>query len=121
MNDINTLVETLQKYNDAYRGGSQLVSDHEYDRLVESLRRLDPNHPFLHSVEPEKFNKKREVKHPVPMLSTEKAYSKEDLKRFVTRVVKAASEIGIRDVRFRVTPKLDGLAGRDDGSIFATR
>jgi len=121
MNDINTLVETLQKYNAAYRGGSQLVSDHEYDRLVESLRQLDPNNPFLHSVEPEKFNKKREVRHPVPMLSTEKAYSKEDLKRFVARVVKAASEIEIRDVRFRVTPKLDGLAGRDDGSIFATR
>jgi len=37
MNDINTLVETLQKYNAAYRGGSQLVSDHEYDRLVESV------------------------------------------------------------------------------------
>ena len=24
-------------------------------------------------------------------------------------------------VRFRVTPKLDGLAGRDDGTVFATR
>jgi len=121
MNDINTLVENLQKYNDAYRSGNRLVSDHEYDRLVESLRQLDPHHPFLHFVEPEKFNKKREVRHPVPMLSTEKAYGKEDLKRFVARVVKAADEIGIRDVRFRVTPKLDGLAGRDDGATFATR
>ena len=121
MNDIKELVEILQKYNDAYRSGNPLVSDHEYDRLVESLRQSDPNHPFLLSVEPEKFKKKREIKHPVPMLSTEKAYSKEDLKRFVARVAKAADEININIVKFRVTPKLDGLAGRDDGSIFATR
>ncbi len=121
MNDVKTLVETLQKYNDAYRSGTPLVSDHEYDSLVEELRQADPTHPFLYSVEPEKFKKKKEVRHPVPMLSTEKSYGKDDLKRFVARVIKAAKEIGIRDVKFRVTPKLDGLAGRDDGSVFATR
>lgn len=121
MDEINTLVEALEKYNDAYRSGHPLVSDHEYDGLVETLRKLDPQHPFLHSIEPETFTKKKEIKHPVPMLSTEKAYSKEDLQRFVSRVKKAAEAMGIRDVAFRVTPKLDGLAGRDDGSVFATR
>jgi len=121
MDDIQTLVDTLQTYNDAYRNGKPLVSDQEYDRLVESLRQLDPTHPFLHSVEPERFTKKREIRHPIPMLSTEKAYSKEDLKRFVERVSKAAKEVGVHDVTFRVTPKLDGLAGRDDGSVFSTR
>ena len=121
MEDIEALVETLQKYNEAYRSGRSLISDHEYDILVEKLRKLKPDHRFLNIVEPEKFDAKREVKHPVPMLSTEKAYTKDELERFVIRIKKASDEIGIKNVLFKVMPKLDGLAGRDDGKIFATR
>jgi DNA ligase (NAD+) len=55
------------------------------------------------------------------MLSTDKAYTGEALQRFVERVEKAAAEIGVEGVRFRLTPKLDGLAGRDDGQVFASR
>lgn len=119
--NIEDLVETLKKYNAAYRSGKPLISDQEYDRLVEKLRGLDPDHPFLQAVEPEKFVERQEVRHPVPMLSTEKAYTKEELEKFVMRVEKAADEIGIKTISFKVTPKLDGLAGRDDGEIFATR
>jgi len=36
-------------------------------------------------------------------------------------VEKAAGEIGLEQVLFRVTVKLDGLAGRDDGDIFVSR
>jgi DNA ligase (NAD+) len=121
MDRIKELVETLERFNEAYRSGTPLVSDYEYDRLVEELAVIDPGHPFLHSVEPEKFEEKMEVRHPVPMLSTEKAYTKAALQRFAERVMKAAAEIGIDEVLFRVTSKLDGLAGRDDGKIFASR
>ena len=121
MEEIERLVETLRRYNKAYRSGSPLVSDHEYDSLVQKLQELDPAHPFLHLVEPEKFEARKEVRHPVPMLSTEKAYTKKALERFVIRVKKEAGEIGITDILFKVTPKLDGLAARDDGNIFATR
>jgi DNA ligase (NAD+) len=55
------------------------------------------------------------------MLSTEKAYTVEELTRFVSRVEKEAKALGIKEVSYRVTPKLDGLAARDDGKIFATR
>jgi DNA ligase (NAD+) len=55
------------------------------------------------------------------MLSTDKAYTKEALERFVTRVSKAAKDINIEPIVYRVTPKLDGLAGRDDGRILASR
>jgi len=115
------LAARLEKYNQAYRRGQPLVSDQEYDALVEELRRLQPGHPFLQRVEPEVFEARRQVRHPVPMLSTEKAYTREQLQRFVARVEKAAHGLGIVSVLFRVTPKLDGLAGRDDGRIFATR
>jgi DNA ligase (NAD+) len=115
------LVERLIEYNDAYRRGVPQVSDAQYDLLLARLREIDPEHPFLHRVEPETFSGKREIRHPVPMLSTDKAYTPEELERFVARVEKEAGEIGVSEVRYRVTPKLDGLAGRDDGTVFVTR
>lgn len=118
---IEELVRLLEKHNEAYRRGMPTISDGRYDELTEELRELAPDHPFLNKVEPEKFSGKVEVRHPRPMLSTEKAYSAEELERFVKRVEKEARTLGIRDVKYRVTPKLDGLAARDDGKIFATR
>lgn len=119
--DIEQLVQQLERHNQAYRSGSPQISDAEYDRLVEQLRALDPHHPFLHTVEPERFAERLEIRHPDPMLSTEKAYSSEQLERFIARVAKAGSEVGRSDPLFRLTPKLDGLAGRDDGKVFASR
>ena len=74
MDDIDQLAIQLEKYNQAYRSGQPLISDAAYDRLVEELRRRDPQHPFLNTVEPEQFASRREVRHPVPMLSIEKVY-----------------------------------------------
>ena len=121
MEDIDKLVEQIKAYNEAYRRGEPIISDQQYDDLVEKLRQADPSHPFLLEVEPEKFEGRKEVRHPVPMLSIEKAYDEEQLKRFINWVIKEAAEIDVRDVLFKVTVKLDGLAGRDDGQIFATR
>ncbi|MEE8398507.1 MAG: DNA ligase, partial [Desulfobacterales bacterium] len=119
--DIDELVASLERYNEAYRAGTPLVDDETYDQWVERLRQLDPEHPFLHAVEPEVLKARKEVRHPVPMLSTEKAYTREALEKFLSRVHKDAAEIGVTDVPFIVTPKLDGLSGRDDGVVFATR
>ena len=55
------------------------------------------------------------------MLSTDKVYTKEKLERFVERVELAASELGIQNPQFRVTPKLDGMAGFDRNNILASR
>ncbi len=117
----NELVEQLKIYNQAYRQGSPMVSDAEYDALVEQLRAIAPGHPYLSAVEPEQFPGRQKVFHPAPMLSIEKAYSGEQLERFVERVNKTAQAVDVADVLFRLMPKLDGLAGRDDGEIFATR
>ncbi len=118
---VDELVDLLKAYNRAYRQGAPLVSDAEYDTLVEQLREIAPEHPFLQAVEPEQFTGRREIRHPTPMLSIEKAYTREQLERFVARVQKEAEALGMDTVTFRLTPKLDGLAGRDDGSVFATR
>jgi DNA ligase (NAD+) len=118
---VSELVELLEAYNRAYRQGAPIVEDDEYDTLVEKLRAMAPAHPFLHRVEAETFPGRREVRHPTPMLSIEKAYRREELERFVARVQKEAETIRLSPVTFRLTPKLDGLAGRDDGTVFATR
>ncbi len=119
--EIDHLLTVLEEYNRAYREGKPLVSDAEYDRLVEQLRAIDPQHPFLQSVEPEKFTGRREIRHPTPMLSLEKAYTDQQLSRFLTRMAKEAGQLGITDLTYKVTPKLDGLAARDSGGIFASR
>lgn len=121
MNEIQELVDQLETYNRAYRDGQPLVSDQVYDDLVEKLRARDPQHPFLTAVEPETFSGRAEVRHPTPMLSLEKAYTDEQLNRFFTRLAKEAAQLGIDPVIYRALPKLDGLAGRDDGETFATR
>ena len=118
---ITSLAARLKEHNQAYRRGAPQISDAEYDNLVEKLRRLDPEHPWLHQVEPEKFSNRRKIRHPRPMLSTEKAYSPEALARFIERIEKAAAEAGLPEPLFRLTPKLDGLAARDDGRVFVTR
>lgn len=122
LNDkIQSLSLLLKKYNQAYRRGKPLVSDHEYDNLLEELKLLDPDNKFLYQVEPEKFEQKKQVKHPSPMLSTEKAYTPDQLARFIARATKEAAEIEIQNLEYKITPKLDGLAGRDDGVVFASR
>lgn len=121
MDQIAQLAAQLEAYNAAYRSGKPLVDDATYDGLVEQLRRLDPHHPYLKAVEPEAFSGRVEVRHPSPMLSTDKAYTDAQLERYVARVQKEADAAGLQKILFRVTPKLDGLAGRDDGQVFASR
>ncbi|MCP4747931.1 MAG: DNA ligase [Desulfobacteraceae bacterium] len=121
MNEIEQLVRKLEEYNRAYRSGSPIVSDAVYDDLVEKLRKLDPENSFLTTVEPEKITGRAEIRHPSPMLSLQKAYTRQQLERFLSRVEKEAKQIGLKQVLFKITPKLDGLAGRDDGETLASR
>lgn len=42
-----TLVQLIKEYNDAYRRGEPLISDEEYDLLVEELKTKDPQNKLL--------------------------------------------------------------------------
>ncbi len=124
--NIDDLVAQLERYNRAYRAGTPQVSDATYDELVEQLRMLAPQHPFLHTIEPELFPSRIEVRHPFPMLSIEKVYIEKEkdlerLQRFLQNAEKAAHTLGLSKPVFKVTVKLDGLAGRDDGTVLASR
>ena len=76
---VDALVRRLEHLNAAYRAGQPEISDADYDALVEELRTHAPDHPFLGSVETEVFDDKRKVRHPEPMLSTNKAYTADEL------------------------------------------
>ena len=118
------LVEWLIYANNAYRNGEPVISDETYDQVYYAeLVKRDPNHPFLHTVEPESDLGTRKIRHSVPMLSTDKAYTQADISTFVERVIRHAEAVDIsaEDLRFRITPKLDGMAAKYEDDVLATR
>lgn len=126
VSELNTheLVSLLEELNVAYRSGSPLVTDDTYDHVyLAELVKREPSHPFLNAVETESNLGAGKVRHTVPMLSTEKAYSQEEVNAFIKRVIKKASEIALpeNEIVFRITPKLDGMAGKFENNVLATR
>lgn len=114
----------LQIANATYRAGVPVMSDAKYDSLyVKELESQDPENEFLASVEPEPVIGSKTVELPEKMLSTEKAYTHEEIEKWVKRLVKAALKIqlNLSQLRIRVTPKLDGYAAYDDGVKLYTR
>jgi len=81
------------------------ISDPEYDELEEKLRQLDPDNPLLNEIVDAPIRGQK-FKHPKPMLSLDKVYTKEDLEKWLRKISRSDSE------KFRVSPKYDGNAGR---------
>jgi len=122
------LVSFLEEANAAYRSGSSIIDDATYDQVyLAELQSREPDHRFLNSVEPEaepvNGSTTKKIRHLNPMLSTDKAYTQEEITAFVTRVVKFAEKLSIpeSDLQFRITPKLDGMAANYADDILATR
>ncbi|MEQ1530740.1 MAG: helix-hairpin-helix domain-containing protein [Methylococcales bacterium] len=118
------LLEFLQLSNALYRGGAPLISDYLYDSVfLAELQKRDPQHEFLQAVEPELSFAGKTVTLPEHMLSTEKAYSRNAIEKWLARIEKAAQECQVQpeNLQFRATPKLDGYAAYDDGHALYTR
>lgn len=91
------------------------IPDSEYDRMLNELRGLEREHPSL--VIPESPTQRvggvpvagfAQVRHRMPMLSLENAFTREDVEDFDRRVrEKLESE---REIAYACEPKLDGLA-----------
>lgn len=91
------------------------VPDAEYDRLMQDLRELEAAHPEW--VTPDSPTQRvgtapadefAEVRHRVPMLSLDNAFSADDVQSFDRRVRERLGRDG--PVRYSAEPKLDGLA-----------
>jgi len=120
------LVNFLQEANKAYRSGESIITDETYDQIyLKTLQQREPDHPFLNAVEPESdiSTSSKKVRHATPMLSTDKAYTQEEITAYVNRVLKFAEKLKLPldEIQFRITPKLDGMAARYSNDILATR
>ncbi len=118
------LLAFLKLANALYRGGEPLIADARYDHhFLAEFQRRHPDHPFLQTVEPEPAFAGKTVKLPVHMLSTDKAYDRESIEKWLNRIEKAALDLNktFEQLQFRVTPKLDGYAAYDDGKKLYTR
>ena len=119
------LLEFCKFANQSYRDGSPIISDEDYDFIyaLELSKRL-PDHPFLQKVEDENVGFSEEkIKLPEKMLSTDKAYSWEEVNKWLERIRKFSEEIdfSLDNIQIKGTAKLDGFAGFDDGNKLYTR
>lgn len=98
------LVAELKKHNELYRKGEPIISDTEYDSMVEILRQMDPDNEWFQTVEPGVVNAGRKVKLPIPMKSLDKVKSLPDIKGWLKSLSINDNETII------ITPKFDGLS-----------
>jgi len=101
---IQELRKKIQEANNAYRTGNAIISDSEYDILLDELAILSPDDELLSKVGHEISDESRKVKLPIPMASMNKIKTIEEIKdwhrlKLIPNVVEVIC-----------TPKYDGLS-----------
>lgn len=109
------LREEIERHNYQYYVLDRpLVSDAEYDRLFRELQELEARHPALAT--PDSPTQRvgatplaafAEVRHRVPMLSLNNAFTDEEVAAFDRR---ARETLGAAEIDYSAEPKFDGLA-----------
>ena len=111
---VAQLRELIEYHNERYFVFDEPeVADAEFDALVRELRELEAEHPSLVTADSPTqrpggaaTSTFAPVKHRVPMLSLDNAFSREELLAWGTRIQRLITE----PIRFVAEPKLDGLA-----------
>ena len=113
---IAELRETLERYNYRYYAlDDPEVPDAEYDRLMLELKGLEKQYPHL--LTPDSPTQRvgaapvaafGAVKHRLPMLSLDNAFSDAEVRDFDRRIRERLAREG--PIRYAAEPKLDGLA-----------
>lgn len=101
---VEQLKEKIRVANEAYRVGEPIMSDKEYDILIEELAEMSPDDELLSVVGHEILDEGRKTKLPIPMASMNKIKSLEEIKDWQRlKLIPNAVEI-------ICTPKYDGLS-----------
>jgi NAD-dependent DNA ligase len=100
---IEELKNKISEANKAYREGSAIMSDQEWDNLVEKLAELSPNDELLEEIG-HQVDSTRKVKLPIEMASMNKIKSMEDLSDW-SRLKNIPTNTIVL-----ITPKYDGLS-----------
>lgn len=112
--EIQSLTQKLISYQDTYyKEGLSLVSDSEYDRLTDRLMELEKEYPEYalpssptRRVGSDLTSDFPEVEHTIPVLSLDKAYSKDEVLSFFSRSIE--KEGGA--LSFVAEEKIDGIS-----------
>lgn len=113
--EIERLREQIRHHDHLYYVEAKpAISDRDYDRLLEQLKRLEAKHPELITADSptqrlgdQPVAALRPVEHRVPMLSIDNTYSIEDLKKFGERTARL---IKGEPIEWVVELKIDGVA-----------
>ncbi|MGL5205490.1 MAG: NAD-dependent DNA ligase LigA [Metamycoplasmataceae bacterium] len=113
--EIDLLVEKINKWNDEYFNfDSPTVSDKVYDTALRKLVKLETQYPeYISNDSPTAnvgsniVNKFKKIVHKQKMLSLDKAYSLEDIQKFINNVKKITKN---ENINFYLEPKIDGLS-----------
>ena len=113
--ELRKLVEYhAKKY---YDDDKPEISDFEYDMMMLELRTLENENPEF--ITKNSLTQKvgghvkegfQKVEHEVPLQSLQDVFDFEEIKAFDTRVKKQAEENGIKEVKYVVETKIDGLS-----------
>jgi len=101
---INELVEKIKIANEKYRIGEPIMSDSQFDKLVDELKALDPENEILAKVGHEIQDESRKSRLPIEMASMNKIKSIDDIEDWSRLKGISKSEFVV------ITPKFDGLS-----------
>ncbi len=101
---IEKLEEKIIKANDAYRLGKSIISDREYDILIDELSEIDPDNKLLTKIGYQIIDEPRKRRLPIPMFSMNKVKTLEEINDWVRlKGINTSQDVVI-------TPKYDGLS-----------
>ncbi|MCL2006096.1 MAG: NAD-dependent DNA ligase LigA [Planctomycetaceae bacterium] len=111
---LESLRQQIREYDQQYRQGKPLISDAEYDRLFQELKRLEQqgrepipvDSPTQQVGDAPISPSEKRVRHNMPMLSIENSYNIDELREFGKRVKKSLDN----EPTWTVELKIDGVA-----------
>ena len=110
------LEKLIEHHNRQYwELGEPEIPDTRYDELLRALRRIDPGNTLLSRVYAPRVAGSGKVRHTVPMLSLDKAYSLEEVLEWGKKFARTPEE------PLLVEPKYDGISANFDGRVLSTR
>lgn len=114
-NEYSELIQKIQYHNHRYWVlDDPVVSDLEYDRMMQELRAIEMEHPEwirpdspTQRVSGESTGKFEKVQHPASILSLANAFDGDGVRAWFDRIVKLDQRVA--ESKFVVEPKIDGL------------
>ena len=110
---VNKLRDDILYYsNEYYNNNNSVISDYEFDKLVEELKLLEDELNLEHlsdniigaDVKNTLFNK---VKHTIPMMSLSNSYNADDIDRWKNNIINVTKN---KNLNIVIEPKVDGLS-----------